>query len=366
LVKRDPYLDYLRGIAIAWVVLVHVFYLKQLVPPGSLGQAVKAAILFEMPLFFFVSGASLYHSHLRQPAVGRFLARRAWRLLAPYVLLAVVCSYLFYRRELAAGHLLTAEQAVSWLRLGPWPVEPVYVGAYMWFIRVMLAVTVAHVALVRLFGSDRWRAPTAAVLALGVLAFTPIGQRLPEFHAVPVSQLPQYAGFYGAFAYLGYYYASGRLTAHPGRLALAAAGAFGLLAALASAGLVSGDMQLDKFPPNVGYGLFGLGWVTLWVLARPAVLGVAEGLRPVGATLRFLGGRSYSLYLWHGFGLWATDYALPYLHISDHLQGVHYAAWLMVYFAFTLGFSAGIAGAAWLAGAAIESFRRVPLSRRAA
>ena len=341
--ERDRYLDYLRGVAIAWVVLVHVLYLKQLVPSGSAGQALKGVILFEMPLFFFVSGASLYHSHLRQPATGRFLARRLWRLLPPYALLAVVCTFLFYRSELAAGRPITSEQVTSWLLLRPWPVVPVYVGAYMWFVRVMLAITVAHVALVRLFSSDRYRAPAALLLALGVIAFTPIGKPLPDFHAVPIRQLPQYVVFYGAFVYLGYYYASGRLSLRPARLALAAAASVALLVGLATLGVVSGDAQVNKFPPNVGYALLGLGWLTFWLLLRPGLVAVAGGLRPVGAALRFFGRHSYTVYLCHGFGLWATDYALPYLHLSDRLQGAHYAAWVAVYFAFTLGVSAAIA-----------------------
>lgn len=343
--KRDPYLDYLRGIAIVWVVVVHVLYLKQFVPPGSAGETVKALVLFEMPLFFFVSGAGLYHSHRRQPEIRPFLLRRAWRLLWPYALLAVVCAYLFYRREMAAGRPLTPEQVLSWLALRPWPVEPVYVGAYTWFVRVMLAVTVAHVGLVRLFDSDRWRAPTGVCLAAGVAAFTPIGKPLAEFHAVPLGQLPQYAVFYGAFVYLGYYYASGRLARRPAWLAVAALAAFGLLAALARAGLVSGDAQYNKFPPNAGYALLGLGWLAVWLLARPAITGLAAGLRPFGAALRFFGRHSYPVYLWHGFGLWATDYALPYLHISDRLQGAHYAGWIVAYFVGTLAASAAIAGA---------------------
>lgn len=340
--RRDEYLDLLRGVAIVWVVVVHVFYLKLFVPIGSTGEVVKGLILFEMPLMFFVSGASLFYSHVRMPAIGPFLWRRMSRLLPPYLLLAVVCVALYYRFEQAAGHATSFEQVKSWLLLRPWPVVPVYVGAYLWFVRVVLGVTLAHLVLVRLFQSRRSRALTLGVLVVAIVAFTPFGEPAAEFYAVSIPDLPRYVVFYGTFLYLGYYYASGRLQWSSRRLALLAAGSLVVLAGLALAGVVAEDAQDNKFPPNVGYALFGLTWLALWLALRPAVLGLARLLPPLGAALRSFGTHSYTVFLWHGFGLWAADYALPYLRVSDRLQEAHYLTWMAVYFVFALAFTAAI------------------------
>jgi len=332
LAKRDPYLDYLRGIAIIWVVLVHVFYHKQFIPPGSLGEAFRAVMLFEMPLLFFVSGASLYHAHYRWLSIRAFLIRRLRRLISPYLFLAVACSGLFYLKGWMAGSPLSLNQMASWLLLEPWPVVPVYVGFSMWFVRVMLAVTLLHPILIRLFLSDSYRMATAILLVVAVVAFTPF-ERPMFYNAVPWHQLPQYTVFYGAFVYLGYYYADGRLLVGAPQLALLLGASVAVLAVLAGHGFVYADAQLNKFPPNVGYGLLGVAWLAFWLLLRPMLL-LAAGLKWFGGSLRFFSGHSYTVFLYHGFGFAMADFVFSRLFhfFSVLLGGAHYSVSILVYF----------------------------------
>ena len=52
--QRDKTLDYLRGLAIIQVVLVHILYWLGIFSAGFLAIA-KSFLLFEMPIFFFVT-----------------------------------------------------------------------------------------------------------------------------------------------------------------------------------------------------------------------------------------------------------------------------------------------------------------------
>ena len=54
--NRDRTLDYLRGLAIIQVVFVHILYWIGIFSVGLLAVA-KSFLLFEMPIFFFVTGA---------------------------------------------------------------------------------------------------------------------------------------------------------------------------------------------------------------------------------------------------------------------------------------------------------------------
>ena len=57
MVKRDETIDQLRGLAIFWVIVVHVLYWGNFFDNNYI-NTIKSFCLFEMPLFFFLTGAS--------------------------------------------------------------------------------------------------------------------------------------------------------------------------------------------------------------------------------------------------------------------------------------------------------------------
>ncbi|MBI2953725.1 MAG: acyltransferase [Chloroflexi bacterium] len=341
--QRDQYIEHLGAIAIAWVIVVHVFYHKQFVPIDSLGQVFKTQMLFEMPLMFFVTGASLYYSHRHRSSVIGFLTRRFWRIAPPYLVLAALCSSFFYVNEWSAGRTLNADQILSWLRLHPENVVPVYTGWAMWFMPVIVSVSIAHVPLVRLFLSDRTRRTTAVLLVVGIIAASYAQWIAPGVfrkEAYPQLIFSQYTVFYSAFLYLGYYYASGKLRLKARQLVLSFVGAVALLIVLASAGIVSLNGQVNKFPPNTGYGLLGVGWLSLFLLFRPALEVMAIKSRQIGRLLQFVRAHSYTIFLYHGLAFWATDHLFDYLGITRLLENAHYTIWILVYLAFALQITA--------------------------
>lgn len=83
--KRDVQLDMYRGLSILYVVcFIHVLYWLNI---GK--QPFMSMILFEMPVIFFISGASLSFSKNPRP-VKKTLKSRFYRLLLPYYIYAAV------------------------------------------------------------------------------------------------------------------------------------------------------------------------------------------------------------------------------------------------------------------------------------
>ena len=79
--SRDKTLDYLRGLAIIQVVLVHVLYWLNIFNEGFLAIA-KSFLLFEMPIFFFVTGAVNGLGKLHNHKI--FCFKRIKSLMIPY------------------------------------------------------------------------------------------------------------------------------------------------------------------------------------------------------------------------------------------------------------------------------------------
>ena len=83
--KRDVQLDMYRGLSIFYVVcFIHVLYWLNI---GK--RPFMSMILFEMPVIFFISGASLSFSKNPRP-VKKTLESRFYRLLLPYYIYAAV------------------------------------------------------------------------------------------------------------------------------------------------------------------------------------------------------------------------------------------------------------------------------------
>ena len=57
IMSRDKTIDRLRGFAMLWVIVVHVLYWGNFFSNGYV-NFLKSFCLFEMPLFFFITGAS--------------------------------------------------------------------------------------------------------------------------------------------------------------------------------------------------------------------------------------------------------------------------------------------------------------------
>ncbi|MEE3344096.1 MAG: acyltransferase [Bacilli bacterium] len=85
--KRDCDLDKLRGLAMVYIMFIHTIFGTGIFN-GNIIRIVKSYFLIEMPVFFFIAGASNYYSKCNSKM--EFILKRFKRLLIPYYFYAFI------------------------------------------------------------------------------------------------------------------------------------------------------------------------------------------------------------------------------------------------------------------------------------
>lgn len=305
-------LDVARGLLMAHVIIIiHGMFWLRLIP-----QPYSSALLFEMPLIFMVSGAAYYYGQIKAEtfgsaarAYGSYLGSRAVRILAPYLVYALVAACI----AMAMRHLDALQTLRYWL-------DPYWTGsgyswlflnAHLWFISPFLGVT----ALLPLVA----RAPAwaKAPLWFWAMAGALIVFAIDAAH-MPALRLVQMIVFYGLWALFGF-----GLVAAPKRFA---SRDFVVLLILALAALAAAyilfpaqtniNMQRNKFPPNAIFFVFSCAWVCVFMLlTRSLDPKRIEALANFAPLKPFISA-GYSVYLWQGLGYTAAYWAGHQLGLS--------------------------------------------------
>ena len=288
--ERLQWIDTAKGIGIFLVVLGHAIRPGMIAIPWC-DFLFRLIYAFHMPLFFLLSGytfALSYAKHLNAP--GRYTLKRTKTLLVPFVCYAALiylCFLIAYRLPVV-GDLL-ASSSFAWVD----PLSYVYLlfvwenpyAAHLWYIWVLLVITLVAFALAKILGEGRWRV-ILAVLSVPCL--------------IAAVLLPIPTAIRKMLAYL-LFFAAGVLWEGYGRRLLdyrhTLAGAAGvatavvvLLSALSAAGILS----------DVG----GVGLAKNFVLAAAAIfvsIGVillSQRITKLGM-LAAMGRESFAIYLLH-------------------------------------------------------------------
>ena len=248
LFMRDKTLDRLRGFAMLQVIVVHVLYWGGFFVERNI-NFIKSFCLFEMPLFFFITGASSGFAEIKS-YVG-FVQKRYRKLLVPYWIFAVICAlfsiinYSITTRR--ADWIFYLKVFLSWgLPLGRPLTSIPYLTWALWFIPVYLCVVLFIPTLQRL----KSRFDIRGLLFL-----------LPLFLGASILRLEQmqYILFYLLWTYAGLFYAELRIIVYDlfAKKQLLWGILFSLmLLAIAHMFGESLDMQQNKFPPNVIFLLY--------------------------------------------------------------------------------------------------------------
>lgn len=98
--QRIFFLDYIKAFAIIWVVIGHV--LQYVIWPSDFGQhhVWNFIYSFHMPLFMFVSGATIAIKSSTKLSLGHLMKKRSVSLLLPYLVWAVIVS-LFIEKDIS-------------------------------------------------------------------------------------------------------------------------------------------------------------------------------------------------------------------------------------------------------------------------
>jgi CubicO group peptidase (beta-lactamase class C family)/peptidoglycan/LPS O-acetylase OafA/YrhL len=346
---RDVFLDAIRAIAIARVVLWH-----------ATGAALVTYVVAAVPALVFVTGSLTTQSLDRRPwrAV---VADRYRRLLIPYWAYAVVALAAMAVAAVVVGG---ASTELPWWALFTWlvpVVDPVgsqwqdgWLTSPLWFIRLMVWL----IALSPLIVRCTRRLPAVFLLAMAAFTFaTDLAARgdvdgVSERVLWYGGDIAMFAGFFA----LGVLHRDGRLAA-PARTW----GAVALIAACATAAWVLTQPVPDGVAndSHPAHALVGLTWLAIALASRPWVEAAAVS-RNVAPIVHAVTRRSLSIYLWHSVAIVAS-----YRLVDWGVDGIAGVSRVVVVLACTIVVTTGIVQlVGWLedraAQRAIASVRVAP------
>lgn len=294
---RDIQLDIYRSLTMIYIVcVIHVVYWFDVFE-----EPVKSILLFEMPIVFFISGAS-YSLKPRNITIHSMVISRFKRIIMPfYIFLAILFIFIFtgfFNTDIREFNLYDITKI---LMTGGSEKIPYY--GYTWFISVYLLVTCSLPIQQRIISSSK-PFPYIITCFIPCLAL--------HFITIPFSDWFIKELFtYNFFFMLGYlYYRSIKLST---MIKIAT-----VTAILTLSGFIYGfmiPMQDNKFPPNLFFLLFSFTALCL--------LAITLGKTKIKyfKILRLWNERGYNIYIYQCFSHYAI-YLLTHEWISQLGSGM--------------------------------------------
>lgn len=297
LAKRNETIDRLRGFAMLWVIVVHTLYWGNF-SSDSYYNLLKSFFLFEMPLFFFVTGAS--NSFSRTKGYFNFVYKRYKRILIPYWVFALICAGWtigrIIRREGGIEIKTAAEILFSWLLPLDRQITSIqYLTWAVWFVPVYLCVVLIIPLLKKIRQTRVAFAFLAALIAL--------------FALICVFKLGwiQNVVFYSIWTYIGLFYSDIILWIKDLRFVYL----LWIITFIGTAALIvlynTGypiDMQYNKFPPNIIFLIFSIVAMSLIILSIPHVDQIYDRICRINLVKRIFdlfSNRSLTIFLYQVF-----------------------------------------------------------------
>lgn len=300
-VNRDKTIDQLRGFAMLWVIVVHVLYWGGFFT-NEYVNLLKSFCLFEMPLFFFIIGAS--NSFSKITGYFDFVSKRFQRILIPYWIFAIICAILSigrYSMEDNMDFLTGIKVLLSWLvPVGRQMTSVAYLTWALWFVPVYLCVSLIIPVLKK--ARDSARKIEFAFLLLGIFVLT----------CLLKMGWMQNVAFYSFWTYIGLFFREIKLAAeqkHTRRyfLYLVAAGMLAIYALYLTG--QSLNMQSNKFPPNIIFLVYSMMMMALIFFSIPYLvrfIGWLQAGKLSGKIFNLFSTRSMTIFLYQVFAFALT------------------------------------------------------------
>lgn len=284
--KRDKTLDCLRGIAIIQVVFVHVLYWLPIFN-GAYSSIIKSFFLFEMPIFFFVTGA--VNGLGKKVSYKVFCSKRIKGILIPYYVYSVICvaiSFVFYIVHNQLSVKLTIKLLLTWLiplNLEIMPL-PYFAGA-LWFVPVYIITIILFPMVKTVLLKFRGKMVILSILVFLVVEYgcffirqnTTFGTTI---YTNTLLCILQETFFYLIFMALGALYPQLKVRTKK-QLRCTAGVLFLCIMGLISCKFIfhlSLNMQNNKFPPNYIFLMFAFIVLSLIYLAYPLLKNIYYGI----------------------------------------------------------------------------------------
>lgn len=262
---RDKSLDIYRGLIMIYIIgVVHTIYWGV-----TISNTMKSLCLFEMPIIFFISGAS--HSLSGKKNIYVYYLKKVERILVPFfvfclVILSAVFSLNCMLKSYGASGALTLSSYdifINWINpFGTFPSNMNYLNWHLWFIPIYIIIA----AIIPLIYYIYIKLPHYLKF-IPLIIFMAITFLTDKW--VQVGYYQKTVVFYLFWTYLGFSY--GHFKAKPLRkwyLVAMTSFAFGSLFLLVKYGKYVFDMQVNKFPPNLAFMVFSIGCFSVIVIFR--------------------------------------------------------------------------------------------------
>ena len=281
---RDVRLDAIRGYTMMYIIcFIHLVY-----PFLPYTSNAVSLILVEMPVLFFVSGASARLS--RPKSFWQLLTSRIRRVLLPYYVYAALSLVVIFIFGLAS-YSFGLRDFLAILLARDIPCLPY--AMHLWFIVPYLIISVSF-HFQRRLASEWGGAYLLLVVALVVCTDLALNSQLANYQIVKSAcRILLYLLCYNVFFVAGFVCYRRVSTRKTVIVMMVAA----LLLVLLSKGRIP-DFQMEKFPPSTLFMLYGI--VSLSALSL-----IARHIRlPYPPIAAFWNRHCYTIYLYQSYGMW--------------------------------------------------------------
>lgn len=278
-----------------WVLFVHSLYWTDIIPNTNV---YKSYLLFEMPLLFFITGSS--YSLGKITSKTGFYIKRITRVILPFFVYTVI-TYFFIIGTARLDMILPDNHSWDKYSIFSW---------HLWFIPTYLSVIILLPVFQFVFNKLN-----------GIFKITPLICFVLGIYFLEKYQPEQnirYVIFYSFWVYLGLFYRTFKKQKFLWKYQVTITAIFWVLTwIIIQLNLYSPNMQLNKFPPNLGFLLLNIGTLCFLSLIKNSVLNIIQKYAPTSILSRFIT-HGYTIYLYQPFGFFTIKYLFTYLNLKLH------------------------------------------------
>ena len=312
--ERDVTLDRLRGIAVIDVVFGHVLFWLGFFATGY-SAVIKSFLLFEMPVFFFVTGA--VNGRKNNISYRSFVLKRIKGILIPYYVYSAICvviSSVYYIVNNKFSLNLFIKILLTWLIPLDQQIMPLrLLDRTLWFVPVYIIIIIMFPLMMKVISKiGGYAVILSIVIYVAVLIadncfvkYTDLTGFAGYFYKI--AEIIHEAAFYMIFTALGVFYPALKKSTVKKRIISAIVLAVSISGLLICKYLLGNSpyMQFNKFPPNRMFFFFSFAFASavylLYPVLKKAYLFLVRMIPSLDAAVLYFSYNSIYVFLYQSF-----------------------------------------------------------------
>ncbi|MBC2581570.1 acyltransferase [Clostridium sp. DJ247] len=308
---RDINLDYFRGLIMMYIIgVIHVLYW-----PNVISNSYKSFFLVEMPIIFFITGAS---NSLKEYKLKEFYISRIKRILIPYFSYSLVCYVIIILYNTYIMHnankdtIFNLKLLLSWLNpFGSHETSLPFISWHVWFIPIYLIIMILYPYLKYLYKNSTEKFKYIPFIIIIIIIFY-----LDRNKNIKWYEYIKETVFYTFWVYLGLFYKDINLI-NIKKVKLACLSVLSLLITflLIKYQGYSYDMQINKFPPNSVFLFYNIGCFSILILIKDYIVKIVK-IPLLRRIVTLYSKYGYTMYLYQVFSFMILDIFLKHFKIN--------------------------------------------------